>query len=129
MRKISVPFSQITLNKYELSVHLGWGEAERSRKQMTHITLKLRFPEPPEACISDNITGTHCYGTLLANIKMHCENKSYKLLEHYAFDIYNHLKLHIAQATQLWVQVTKINPPIAHLTGGATFQFGDWIES
>jgi dihydroneopterin aldolase len=67
-------FTHITLNTLELSVHLGWPDAERAVPQIVHLDVRLSFPAPPVGCMTDDLSDTHCYDTLISQIHFVCSN-------------------------------------------------------
>ena len=116
-------YNQIKLNDLSLNLSLGWPEDERQQKQAISVSIILKFPSMPISCETDDLTGTICYAELTHLITTHCEKKTYKLIEHLAYDIYQQIKTRHAIDCQVAV---KKQPPIANLRGGAIFACGDW---
>lgn len=77
----------------------------------------------PVSCETDDLSDTVCYAELTSLITAACEQKTYKLIEHLAYDIYTLIKARHTLECQ--VTVSK-KPPIANLQGGAAFVCGDW---
>lgn len=123
MRLTKPEYNQIKLNDLCLDVHLGWPEEERRHKQEISVSISLKFLSMPSSCETDDLQGTVCYAELIQGIAAHCEGKTYKLIEHLAYDIYQQIKSR--HAIDCRVSVSK-QPPIKHLRGGAVFACGDW---
>ena|SRR5690348_6474512 len=116
--------TSIFLHKLELSVYLGWPEAERLNKQIIFIDIELKFPEPPKACLTDDLVDTFSYETLCNLIEQHVSLKTYRLIEYLGLDIYQLIKNALPNPMFVNLWVTK-KPPIIHLTGGVSFHYGD----
>ncbi len=116
--------TSIVLHKLEFSVHLGWPDAERLNKQTILIDIQLFFPEPPKACLSDHLDDTFSYETLCHVIDKHLEQKTYRLIEHLGYDIYQLVKNTLPKQMSVNICLTK-KPPIMNLTGGVSFSYGE----
>jgi len=116
-------YTQLKLHDLALNLRLGWPDEERRCKQTVSVSIILKFPAMPMGCETDDLTGTICYDQLTKTITTQCEKKSYKLIEHLAYDIYNQVKA--SHPIDCQVSVSK-QPPIENLHGGATFVCGDW---
>lgn len=117
--------NQIKLNNLSLNLHLGWPEEERQEKQEVSVDIILKFSTMPPGCETDDLTDTICYDHLTKTITQHCQVKSYKLIEHLAYDIYQQIKL-LHTNIDCQVAIHK-QPLIANLLGGARFICGDWL--
>lgn len=117
--------SSLYINGFELHVHLGLSDEERAQPQTVVLDIQLKFSEPPKACATDQLEDTYCYSTLTQWIAKQLQEKQFHLLEHLAHEIYQLIKNHISDQTQIQLCITKF-PPIAGLTGGASFAFGDF---
>jgi FolB domain-containing protein len=118
--------SHITLHQLKFSVHLGWPSLERSQPQMVWVDIRIHFPEPPLACVTDNIEDTFCYDTLIKTLKTQINLQQFHLLEHLGFTLYQMLKKMFPPETQIAIRVKK--DPIHYipdLTQGVTFTYGD----
>lgn len=116
--------TSITLQKFELSIHLGWPDAERLTKQLVWLDIALFFPKAPEACLTDHLDDTFSYETLCHLIQEKISEKPYRLIEHVGYEIYTLVKKTLPQGMLIDICVTK-KPPIQHLTGGVSFRYGD----
>lgn len=116
--------TSITLQRFELSIHLGWPDAERLTKQWVWLDIALFFPKPPDACLTDNLDDTFSYETLCHLIQEKISEKPYRLIEHLGFEIYTLVKKTLPKDLRIEICVTK-KPPIQHLTGGVSFRYGD----
>ncbi len=116
-------YNQMKLSDLRLHLHLGWPEEERRQKQVISVYITLKFASMPQGCETDDLAGTVCYAELTQKITAHCQQKSYRLIEHLAYDIYQQIK--ILHAIDCQVTVWK-QPAIENLQGGASFVCGDW---
>lgn len=102
--------TQLTLKNYKLNITLGWTETERQAKQTIFLDLKIGFLEAPLATITDELTDTICYDELIKAIDEFCKNKSFKLIEYFAQELYEFLQHKMKTKVKLMLQVTKPHP-------------------
>lgn len=114
----------LTINGYELPVHLGWPEAERQQAQTVRVDLTVQFSTPPKACASDQLQDTFCYDKLLTHLRDSIAEREFHLIEHLAAEIHAIIKPLLPNGARLGVQLLKF-PAISNLTGGVTFNYGD----
>ena len=120
------PRAQLNLDQLELNLSLGWSEAERGQKQIILLDIMINFAEPPKACITDQLEDTYCYDTLIKQLVETIAPKSFKLIEHLAYEIYVFIKKFFSQAVSVNIIVTK--KPILStdvILKGARFSYGD----
>ena len=118
----------ITLNNLELHVLLGWPHDERLQTQTVVLDVFLGLQTPPAACLSDNLTDTYCYDSLVKHIQTCCADKTFQLVEHLGFTLYQAIREKIAPQDSLRLRLTKM--PTAYLPdlkGGVTFEYGDAV--
>ncbi|HVE44009.1 MAG TPA: dihydroneopterin aldolase [Gammaproteobacteria bacterium] len=116
--------TNLSIRQLELSVFLGWPEAERAQKQSVWIDIEWRPINVPGACVSDNLEETLCYFTLITQLKEKTEGTSFRLIEHLAQTIYKIVQTFSSLPAQIQVGVKKY-PPIPGLTQGVYFTYGD----
>jgi len=104
----------LNLNKLILSVSLGWTEEERKQLQDVSLSLAIQFKQLPLACTTDELGETYCYDQLSQKLQQHIASKSYKLLEHLAYDIFNVVRECIDSRHHILITVTK-KPPMDNL--------------
>lgn len=117
-------FSQIHLRDIELNLHLGWPTAERINKQKVLLDVKLGFSEPPRACVTDELTDTYDYDSLIQTILKETESKEFRLIELMGAHIYQIIRKMLPDVDKVQVAIAK-RPAISQLTGGVVFTFGD----
>jgi FolB domain-containing protein len=120
----TLPQSRIHLAGLELSLFLGWPESERETPQTILLDVCIQFLEPPSACISDDLSDTFCYESLVNAIKATVQARPFRLLEHLGHTIYQTIKALLPHPHTLQICVKK-QPNIPHLTGGVSFHYGD----
>lgn len=116
--------SSIVLHSLELSVHLGWSDAEQLQQQIIVTDIKILFLQPPKACLTDNLADTFCYDELTQKIKQKASSKSFRLIEHLGHELYQTIKLTLLHDSAVSLRITK-KPPIPNLKGGVSFCYGD----
>lgn len=116
--------SRLLIQGLELHVHLGWPESERTEQQAVFIDLDISFPNPPKACVSDELDDSVCYSALVQLIQDKMAAKSFRLVEHLSYDIYCLVKSQLPDKSRALVRLTKY-PDIEKLTGGVCFVYGD----
>lgn len=121
-------YSNIVIRQFELNVYLGWTEAERLQPQCISLDIFIRFPSEPLACQTDELNDTFCYDTLTKTIKNHLQDQSFRLIESFAYTIYQLIKKSVLNECLITVGITK-QPPIQELKGGVTFLYGDEKQS
>lgn len=120
--------TNMTLSGLELSVYLGWMEAERLQKQNVILDINICFLNPPKACLTDDLSDTVCYNALVNTIKELFSAKKFKLVEHLGAELYQTIKLAVASEAKINVWIKK-QPAIPNLTDGITFQYGDDVRA
>ena len=109
-----------------LSVHLGCGAEERARAQPVDLDVSVRFAELPAACESDKLEDTLCYADLIAAARARVAGREFKLVERLAHELYGALRPLVPPGAELWLRVTKLQPPVDGLSGGVSFALGDF---
>jgi 7,8-dihydroneopterin aldolase/epimerase/oxygenase len=84
--------SQLILKKLNLLVKLGHSIEERSLPQWVSLQIKFDFSNLPAACINDQLNDTICYATLADELQQFCDDRSFKLIEALAYQLYQFLK-------------------------------------
>lgn len=116
--------SHLSIHGLELLVYLGWSEEERLLQQAVFVDIDIGLPQPPKACVSDELKDTFCYATLIEHLRQHLTDKRFRLIEYLSREIYQTIKVKLPFPTLINVQVTK-HPPLSGLTGGVCFNYGD----
>lgn len=116
--------SSIVLHQLELYIHLGWPESERLQKQAVMADIHIHFTEPPEACITDELDERTNYDALTKKIIENITPKSFRLIEHLGFELYQLAKAFLPENTLTTICITKF-PSIVNLKGGVQFRYGD----
>lgn len=119
--------SQLILEKLNLHVKLGHTTEERQLPQKIYVKIKLDFDRLPDACTRDNLIHTICYANLADDLQQFCDNRSFKLIEALAYQLYQFLKIKIAEKVNakvnIFLCITK-NPRLTKLKQ-ASFSIGD----
>ena len=112
----------LALHQLGLMVSLGCSDEERATLQKVLVDLTLHFQTLPKGSETDELTDTFCYATLTKSIRKFCENKSFKLLEYFTYQLYGFIKNYLSQLP-ITLTVTKF-PPTANLDH-CTFMISD----
>lgn len=124
--KMNAIKSSIVLQQLELSLHLGWPESERLHKQKIMIDIHIHFIQPPSACITDELDEKINYEVLSKKITDTITPRTFRLIEHLGFELYQLIKTFLPENTLTAVCITK-HPPILNLKGGVHFWYGDTL--
>ncbi|MGC1855115.1 MAG: dihydroneopterin aldolase [Candidatus Aquirickettsiella sp.] len=119
--------SQLILEKLNLHVKLGHTAEERHLPQKVTLQLKLGFDSLLDACTNDNLMNTICYANLADELQQFCDNRSFKLIEALAYQLYQFLKIKLSEKINdkinIFLCITK-NPQLATLEQ-ASFSISD----
>jgi 7,8-dihydroneopterin aldolase/epimerase/oxygenase len=113
--------SMLEFRDARLRVHLGVGAEERADRQDVALGVKIRFAEPPRACLTDRLEGTVCYAELIDAARAIVLERSFHTLEHLAHTLAGCVRERVPPAAAVRLTVTKLNPPVADLPGGVRF--------
>jgi dihydroneopterin aldolase len=116
----------LKISDLTLSVHLGCTPEEQSKKQEVRISFQIKLGQLPGACLSDSLSETVCYATLIESIKRAVDSH-YKLntVERLAQISFQNLKEQLPKDSRLFLSIHKANPPIDFLKGGVHFELFD----
>ena len=117
-------WSGLKLETLRLDAHLGWGSEERSKTQAVDLDVWVRFPEIPLACTTDELDQTVCYSQLAGAAQGVVRERSFRLVEALAYELFAALRTRLPGGSELWIQVKKVNPPVSGLKGGASICLG-----
>jgi len=118
----TAPKTTISVNKIILMVVCGASPQERQVPQKIQLDYKIFFNEIPQACITDELKDTICYDELTQTLVATATKKDYKLLEHLAYELFQELLQTTKNKAEIWLKVTKLNPPIAYQNNGVSFE-------
>lgn len=116
--------SKLSIRALRIPVYIGWPEQERKKLQPIEVSVDIYLKRMPKACSSDELQDAICYDELCTAIRTHCKTESYRLVEALCFGLYTVLKEKIPGNSDLWVEVTKLKPPVRGLRA-ASFSCGD----
>lgn len=118
--------AHITLHRLELDISLGVSDAERAIPQTLWLDIDIQFQTPPRACKTDQLKETYCYDTLTQKIAEQIKPRSFHLLEHVGYEIYQLVKNSYTQPLTVLVKVTKKPLLSSNLViANASFSYGD----
>ena len=78
------PWTSLHLSGIAVPGRLGWEQPERTQPQPVTVDLVLRFPAPPRACATDELSDTVDYAALVHRIISRSATGEYRLLERLA---------------------------------------------
>lgn len=111
----------LSLRGLEVEVHLGCTQPERARPQRISISATIRFERAPRACASDELSETVCMAALAEALGDVCRAREFALIEHLTQELHNRALTLVPCDGECELEVTKLTPPIANLTGGFAF--------
>lgn len=117
--------ASLRVTDLSLSLKVGCTAAERSQAQEILFTVDLRFGEVPDACFSDDLDETICYGALASALRERLQIREFHLLEHLAHEAYQTVRS-LSRGAAVAVTVAKVKAPVPGLRGPAVFRLGDF---
>ena len=116
------PETLLGFDALEIWVRLGCSRAERADPQAVRVGFEATTPGLPDACRSDALGDTTCYGKLAELFTARAAEREYRTLEHLAFELFAVAAPELAKDAVLMLEVTKLRPPVAGLRGGVRFR-------
>ncbi len=120
--RMASPETVLGFDDLEIWVRLGCTRAERADPQAVRVGFEATTPGLPDACRSDALGDTTCYGKLAELFTARAAEREYRTLEHLAFELFAVAAPELAKDAVLMLEVTKLRPPVAGLRGGVRFQ-------
>ena len=111
----------LSLRGLEVEVHLGCTQLERARPQRVSISATIRFERAPRACESDDLSETVCMAALAEALGDVCRTREFALIEHLTHELHVRALALVPRDGECELEVIKLTPPIANLTGGFAF--------
>lgn len=102
--------SFLRLPTIKIFVCLGYEDNERQQPQQISLDLCLKFSHLPSACQNDELTDTICYHQLAEDLQQYCQSRSFKLIEHLAWQLFGYLTTHLTLIDQLSLTINKPLP-------------------
>lgn len=119
--------SSIEISDFSVAINIGVSDSERLVPQEVLVDYTVHFQGVPHGCISDNMSDSICYAEVVNCIKNFSENRSFMLIEHYGFALFEYLRQHCSiKAATL---VVKKKPQVPGLKGGASFRISNFSMS
>lgn len=115
--------TSLELQDLRFKILIGCNEDEKILQQEIQIDIKISFEVLPLGCQTDALNDTLCYDKIVGLIRNVCNLRHYHLIEHLGWQIYSQIKENYNHKTL--IKITKLNPPITELKGGAVFTIED----
>lgn len=115
----------VALKGFRCDVSIGWTSPERETLQPVEFDIEIKLSEHPNACENDLLEDTICYKTISDVVANVCKESSFKLLEKLAFVVVNEIRKQLSPNAKIKLKLTKLNPPISGLHGGASVLLSD----
>lgn len=118
----------LTINRLQLAAHLGCYAKERLHAQAVEVSFRFYFPEAPDYTHTDKGDFID-YDVVSNDLHRIAGKQEFRLIEYMAMQLFKHVrKLVNKQAgkdVKIWIKLTKMNPPVPHLLGGASYIYSD----
>lgn len=111
------------MERLRMAVRLGCSAEERAEPQDVEISVRLRLPQLPEGCWTDELADTIPLDVVAERLRA-LTNGEFSLIEHLGARLYDGLLELCPSGTALELELTKLAPPIAGLAGGTHFHIG-----
>lgn len=119
-------YHSLELRELSLWVRLGCSSQERALLQEVRVGLQLRFPQPPQGAVTDQLRDTVCYAELSEAFRRFCQEREFALVEKLAGDLMTTAREKVGAQVALAVSVHKVAPPVEGLRGGVVYRVGDF---
>lgn len=120
--------SSFIIERLALDASIGLYAEERAQVQPIAISVRLYFPELPDATSDDEGLFID-YDALCKRLIKTVERQHFQLIEYMAHELFKqargYLDEHEGQAVALWLKLTKCKPAVPHLEQGASFVMSD----
>ncbi len=115
---------KMTVQDFEVWVHLGCYAEEQKHSQPVHYSLEINFEDPVLGCVTDKLEDAVDYVKITSILKMISTEKAFSLIEHLnhqAFSgVVEYLKSKNIKA-EIKLSVKKIRVPVENLRNGVVF--------
>lgn len=118
------PLMTLNLHDIRLFARLGCTADERAVPQPVRIELSIFFAELPEAMHRDEAEFI-CYDKLTSILREVVEKGEYRLIEFLAGECFRAIGQQLEPGMQLWLKLTKCEPPVPEIHGGASVVCSD----
>ncbi len=115
--------TSLSINDILVSVQLGVPPEERKTPQDVLISVEYEFLKIPDGVRTDDISNTLDYSKVSEAIESCIKNKSFQLLEHLSYHVWNSLPMFGGSKRSLVVK--KVEVPLKNVFGGATFHISE----
>lgn len=120
--------SAFLIEDVRFEAHLGIYDDERAGLQPVSVSIRLYFPSPP-AWTFDDTVNFFDYQVLIERINHMVATRSFRLIEYMTQEVFSSIRSHLdsidAGHFKLWVKLSKTNPPIPNVLGGASYVMTD----
>lgn len=116
--------STLTVNSYEVWVHLGCDSEEQKYAQPVHFNFVIDYALDCKGMTSDKLADALDYVALTSLIKSVAMSKPYHLIEHLNYSVFLKVREYLKSKSisgLMKLSVKKIRVPVEHLTDGVTF--------
>jgi glycine hydroxymethyltransferase len=112
------------LERLRVRVRLGCSPEERTEPQDVDISARLRLPQVPQGCWTDELAHTIPLDVVAERLRALATGAEFALIDHLGARLYDELLQLCPSGTAIEIEVAKLAPPIAGLAGGAHFHIG-----
>ena len=112
---------ELRLDRLELPVHIGCDAAERAAAQRVAVSVQVRLPAAPVACVSDRLDDTLALDGLAERLR-EASAQPCALIEHLAQRLHDVARAACPADAAIELTLTKLAPPIAGLAGGMSYR-------
>lgn len=113
---------RLSMRGLELDVRLGCTTAERATPQRVSLDITIHFDRAPRACTTDALGDTICMQMLAEALAEVCRAREFALVEYLTEELLARALELVPSDAECELEVCKLKPPIAGLTGGFAFR-------
>jgi len=113
---------RLSMRGLEVEVRLGCTPAERAAPQRVALDITIHFDRAPRACTTDELSDTICMQSLAEALAEVCRAREFALVEYLTEELLDRALELVPSDADCELEVCKLKPPIAGLTGGFAFR-------
>lgn len=121
--------SSFIIERLALDASIGLYAEERANAQPVAISVRLYFPELPNAAGNDDEEVFINYAGLSNRLTDTVKRQHFQLIEYMGYELFKqareYVNVHGGESIALWLKLTKCAPAVEYLENGASFVMSD----
>ena len=114
--------SRLVIESLSVYCFLGCFEEEHRARQEVRVSITVDFDQLPEACETDRLEDTICYGTVCDRIHQIVKSQKFYTVEYLGKTLFQSLDDSFFKGCKWKLKIHKVNPPVLGLLHGVFFE-------